>query len=108
MVQYGLNNFKFEIIEETTNLKECEQYWIDKLNTSYNSIRAKRTRNERIAQTKKWQKSHYEKYITYTRDYNNKLCLYNGETLTLNALSTRFRRQGISSPTLEAKKYLVQ
>lgn len=39
--------------------------------------------------------------------YDNQLCYYNGETLTLNALSARFKRQGIPHPTLEAKKYLI-
>ena len=40
--------------------------------------------------------------------YNNQLCLYNGETLTLAALSKRFRKAGIPHPTLEAKKYIVK
>ena len=39
--------------------------------------------------------------------YNNQLCLYNGQTITLNALSMRFWRQGISNPVIEAKKYLI-
>ena len=39
--------------------------------------------------------------------YYSQLCFYNGETLTLSALSTRFRRQGIEHPTIEAKKYLL-
>ena len=42
------------------------------------------------------------------RKYNIQLCSYNGETLTLHALSTRFRRAGIDHPTQEAKKYLLQ
>jgi hypothetical protein len=40
--------------------------------------------------------------------YNNQLCLYDGETITLNALSQRFYKQGITHPTLEAKKYLIE
>ena len=40
--------------------------------------------------------------------YNNQLCSYSGETLTLNALSARFYRDGIEHPTKEAKKYLLQ
>ena len=39
--------------------------------------------------------------------YDNQLCFYNGELLTLCALSTRFRKAGIPHPTLEAKKYLL-
>ena len=44
----------------------------------------------------------------YKKKYNNQLCIYNGETLTLNALSIRFMRQGIPHPTQEAKKYLIK
>lgn len=40
------------------------------------------------------------------KKYNNQLCVYNGETLTLDALRTRFQRAGIPHPSLEAKKYL--
>ena len=39
--------------------------------------------------------------------YNNQLCCFNGEILTLHALFQRFWSQGIPNPTLEAKKYLV-
>ena len=42
------------------------------------------------------------------KKYQNQLCNFNGETLTLQALSVRFWRQGIDHPTLEAKKYLIQ
>ena len=48
-----------------------------------------------------------DKRKKYKKEYNNQLCFYNGETLTLNALSKRFLRQGITNPTLEAKKYLI-
>ena len=44
----------------------------------------------------------------YHKEYNNQLCYYNGETLTLSALSKRFWRQGITNPTAEAKKYLIK
>ena len=43
----------------------------------------------------------------YQNKYYNQLCSYNGEALTLNALSARFRRAGIEYPTTEAKKYLL-
>lgn len=39
---------------------------------------------------------------------NNQLCFYSGETLTLNALSARFRKSGIEHPTLEAKRYIIK
>lgn len=41
------------------------------------------------------------------RKYNSQLCCFNGETLTLCALYQRFRKAGISNPTQEAKKYLL-
>lgn len=126
-IKYGLDNFTFEIIEETDNLHEREQYWIDQLNPNYNDKRANGRDIERYKKTKRiYQQS--EKFKEYYRKYrqsekgkennrkcarksmkryNNQLCLYNGETLTLNALAQQFYRAGIEHPTLEAKKYLL-
>ena len=127
MTQYGLDNFLFEIIEETTDLKEREQYWIKQLSPSYNDRYArgwntkrrkeatrrrskewnKIHRDEQLAYKKAYNQTHRDKLLAKMKDYCSRLCLYNGETLTLNALSIRFRRQGIPHPTLEAKKYLI-
>ena len=126
MASYGLDNFTFEIIEKTGNLKEREQYWVDQLKPSYNVRRAKReiedfeeahkqrskawykfNRNERLAYSKAYKCIHREELLTKSKDYCSRLCLYNGETLTLRALSSRFRRQGILHPTLKAKEYLL-
>ena len=49
---------------------------------------------------KEYQKEFYKKH-------NNQLCCYNGEVLTLCALSKRFSRAGIPHPQIEAKKYLL-
>jgi len=143
--QYGLDNFEFEIIEETDNLKEREQYFIDLLNPSYNSNRANGWGFERykeyyntnkdkiLAQKKEYRERNKEKYRVYMKEhmrkyrqsekgkesnrrcarksmkiYNNQLCLYNGETVKLNALAQRFQKQGIPHPVLEAKKYLLR
>ena len=119
MTKYGSNNFTFEIIEETDNRKEREQYWIEQLNPSYNSINAKglnlERRNERCKELiRKYRQSENgkENNRKYARKsmkrYNNQLCLYNGKTLTLNALSQKFYYQGIPHPTQEAKKYLLE
>ena len=58
---------------------------------------------------KEYQKS--DKYKEYQKEfykeYNNQLCSYNGELLTLCALSKRFQRAGIPHPQIEAKKYLL-
>lgn len=105
--QYGLDKFKFEIVEETTNLKEREQYWIDLLKPSYNNYRAfgfDFERHKEYEQSEK-RKEYLKEYI---KEYQNQLCIYNGEKLTLNALSLRFYKAGIEHPKLEAKKYLIK
>ena len=43
----------------------------------------------------------------YYKEYYSQFCYYNGETLTLAALSMRFSKAGIEHSTKEAKKYLV-
>lgn len=142
-IKYGLDNFIFEVIEETDNLKEREQYWIEQLKPSYNSFWAYGHNEERWKETskrwhKEWYKAHldehsakkkayYEAHIEEVlakkkayyeahrdglliknKSYYNRLCLYEGETLTLNALRARFIRQGIPHAALEAKKYLIE
>ena len=96
-IKYGLDNFKFEVIEETVNLREREQYWIDLLKPNYNAIRANGFDIERYRELNRKD----------SKEYGNRLCLYEGETITLNALSLRFHRQGIAHSTLEAKKYIL-
>lgn len=123
MVKFGLSSFLLEIIEETSALKEREQYWMDKLQPKYNNYNAKgldveRQKkahrkaskkycelhpDERKAQCKKYYESHIEK----CKAYNNQLCLYNNELVTLSALRRRLSRRGIPNPTIEAKKFLI-
>ena len=127
MASYGLDNFTFEIIEKTDNLKEREQYYIEQLKPIYNNNWAQGLDIERRKETtrrysKEWRKAHRDRHLAKMKDYNythrdeilvkskdyySRLCLYEGETLTLSALSKRFCRQGIPHPTLEAKKYLI-
>ena len=140
MKKYGLDKFEFQVIEEAEpeQLKEMEQQFIEKLQPTYNSNRAKGRDTERYKETKKeyeksdkrkkckkeYRKTHRDELNKYQREYRktdkfkkhnkeyqdkytNQLCCYNGETITLNALSMRFRRKGIDHPTIEAKKYLV-
>lgn len=108
MASYGLDNFTFEIIEETVDLHNREQYYIEQLKPSYNSKWAKGWNTERYKEIhrrccKEWREIHRDERLAY----NNRLCLYEGETLTLHALTNRFCRQGIPHPRLEAKKYLI-
>ena len=58
---------------------------------------------------KEYQKEYQQsdKYKECQKKYKKQLCLYNGEILTLNALSQRFIKAGIEHPTIEAKKYLL-
>ena len=142
MANYGLDNFTFEIIEETADLRNREQYWIEQLKPSYNNFWAKGWNTERcketrrrykkewneihrdersaygkayrqahrdecLARMKDWHKANRIKHLDRMKAYRNKLCLYEGEILTLNALSARFYRQGIAHAMLEAKKYLL-
>ena len=40
--------------------------------------------------------------------YQNQLCCYNGEVLTLRSLFMRFRRARMPNPYIEAKKYIIK
>ena len=95
MKKYSVDKFELQILEETESerLKETEQQFIETLKPPYNNYNANGLNIERYKDCKK--------------QYNNQLCSYNGETLTLCALSMRFRRADISNPTIEAKKYLL-
>ena len=108
MQKYGIDKFEFEIIAEVEieQLKEKEQQFIETLKPTYNSNRANGWDIERRKETKK-QYNKSDKGKESIRKYNNQLCCYNGETLTLNALRMRFKSQGIDHPVIEAKKYLV-
>ena len=99
MQEYGKDKFEFQVIEEVEedSLKEAEQKFIETLKPTYNSNRANGFDVER-------RKKSNRKAVN---KYQNQLCSYNGETLTLRALSIRFLRKGIIHPVLEAKKYLL-
>ena len=100
MKRYGINKFEFQILAEVEidNLKDKEQQFIEKLQPTYNSNRAKGLDVERYIKTHRKSSNNYE----------SQLCCYNNEVLTLATLSMRFIKAGIEHPTLEAKKYLIQ
>ena len=107
--KYGTDKFVFEVLAEVEpgSLKEIEQQFIEKLKPTYNRYNAKGLNIERHKEYhKEYNKS--DKHKKSSNKYENQLCRYNGETLTLSALRKRFWRQGISNPTAEAKKYLLQ
>ena len=126
MRKYGVDKFAFEILEEVEIdfLKETEQEFIERLNPIYNNRNANgwdterrkkyQEEYEKSDKYKDYQKEYHksdkfkEYQKQYQKEYDSQLCFYNGETLTLNALRKRFKRQGIDHPTIEAKKYLLQ
>ena len=112
MQKYGVDKFVFEILEvvEPEQLKEKEQQFIEILKPTYNDYNAKGWDIERRKEShKEYQKSDKGKESNRKANnkYYNQLCFYNGETLTLGALRTRFKRRGIDHPVIEAKKYLI-
>ena len=116
MRKYGLEKFVFEILEEVEPnfLKEKEQEFIETLKPTYNDRNANGLDTERHKEYKKEYNKEYRKsdkgkesHKESNKKYDNQLCCYNGETLTLCALRTRFQRQGIPHPVIEAKKYLI-
>ena len=113
MQRYGVDKFEFEVLEvvEPEKLKEAEQKFIETLKPAYNNRNANGLNIERCKEAqKKYQKSDKgkESQKKAVNKYNNQLCLYNGETITLHALRERFKRRGIINPTQEAKKYLIK
>ena len=100
MQKYGIDKFDFEILEvvEVKQLKETEQKFIETLKPIYNQMNAKGLDIDKYKESKR----------KACNKYDNQLCSYNGELLTLCALSSRFRRRGIEHPQLEAKKYLLK
>ena len=114
MTQYGRDNFTIEVIEKTDNLREREQYYIEQLKPVYNDRHADGYNIERKKESmgrasRKYHRTHQcsAETLAKKKEYLNRTCLYKGETLTLNALTLRLRRQGIVNPMLEAKKYLL-
>ena len=114
MTQYGRDNFTIEVIEKTDNLREREQYYIEQLKPVYNDRHAdgyniERKKESMRRASRKYHRTHQcsAETLAKKKEYLNRTCLYKGETLTLNALTLRLRRQGIVNPMLEAKKYLL-
>lgn len=115
------NPFTVEF-QMTDNYRQLEQELVEKYNPRYNAVRAYTglgTWNGREAEYKKeWyqkykeeilgqKKQYYEAHKQQKKQYDNQLCRFNGQTLTLCALRERFKRKGIPHPVIEAKKYLM-
>ena len=126
MQKYGTDKFEFQILAEIESgqLKEKEQQFIETLQPTYNNRNAngwdierqkeykkeydKKHKEEIKEYNKEYKETHKDEIKEYKKEYNNQFCFYNGQKLTLCALSSRFRRAGLSNPTQEAKKYLLK
>ena len=113
MQKYGVDKFRFQILCPVMPeyLKQVEQECIELLKPTYNNNNAKGWDVERQKETrKKYQQSEKGKETSRkaSKKYDNQLCSYNGETLTLSTLRMRFQNAGIPHATLEAKKYLKE
>lgn len=86
---------KNEILEKAKRYRESHKEKIKQYRDSHKEER------------KQYYESHKEETLEKAKQEYSQLCSYNGETLTLRALSLRFLRKGIRHPVLEAKKYLV-
>ena len=100
MQKYSIDKFELQILEEVEidSLKEAEQQFIEQYNPTYNNYNAKGLDVKRYIETHRKASNNYE----------NQLCYFNNEVLTLATLSMRFIKAGIPHPTLEAKKYLIR
>ena len=109
MRKYGIDKFEFEILAEVEadKLKETEQQFIELLKPTYNDRNANGWDIERRKEYMKSDKCK-ESHKKSSKKYDNQLCYYNGQTLTLAALKARFSRAGIEHPTKEAKKYIIK
>ena len=108
MQKYGVDKFAFEILAEVEvdKMKVTEQQFIETLKPTYNDRNANGWNIERYKKYRQSEKGKKSRRKARNK-YENQLCIYNDETLTLNALRKRFERMGIPHPVIEAKKYLI-
>lgn len=103
-----LQNNQFTVeFQLTDDYHKLEQKLIEEYHPIYNSNRANTGLGTRKGRNAEYAKEYYQKYREEKKQYDNQQCLYNGKTLSLSALRTRFRRHGIEHPTIEARKYLI-
>lgn len=104
------NTFIVEI-QLDADYRQLEQKLIEQYHPKYNILRANTGLGAKKGREAEYGRERYQKYkeeiLDQKKQYHNQLCLFNGEILTLSALSMRFKRKCIDHPTLEAKKYLI-
>lgn len=127
MQKYGMENFKFRVIQEVEpdKIAEVKQKLIDELHPTYNDYNAKGHNIERYKATlreyerrhpqdrservkKHWNTGKGKKSnAKHCKKYLSQKCFYEGEYITLNALAQKLRKIGFSNPYKEARKYVV-
>lgn len=110
--KYGVGKFRFQILAPVMEecLKQVEQEFIEMLKPTYNNMRANGQDVERYKEVyMEYKQSDKGKEVhkKANRKYYSQYCFYKGETLTLKALSHRFKKAGIVHSDIEAKKYLL-
>lgn len=96
----------------TNDYRQLEQALVEQYHPKYNAIRAYTGLGASKGREAEYDKEYKEKYkeevLEQKKQYYNQLCFYNGETITLNALRQRLKRQEFDHPQIEAKKYLIK
>lgn len=107
---YNNYNAKGVDIERKKETKRKADKEYKKSNKGKESLKKAQNKYNKSEKGKEYQKKYNksDKRKRYLNEYQNQLCFYNGETLTLGALSKRFSKRGIDHPQIEAKKYLIK
>lgn len=115
----------------TDDYKQEEQKLIEQYQPKFNLKRAlaglKNKRFDSVEYNREWREKYKEEYKQKKKQYyeehkseilekakqkgehyRNRLCNYNGEILTFEALRSRLRYKGVEHPNIEAKKYLIE
>ena len=102
-----INTFTVEF-QLTDDYRQLEQELVERYNPRYNSHRAYTGLGASKGREAEYDKQYKKKYKEEIKQYNNQLCYFNNEVLTLCALQMRFGKQGIQHPQIEAKRYLIR
>lgn len=104
---YGKDNFTFEVLEESNNIKELEQQYIDYFCPTYNIGTAK-TKVTSTSYHSNYYSENKDSITKYKKNYYNHICNYNGEEIPFRALANQFKKLGIPKPFSAARKYIIE
>lgn len=131
--RYYVENKEWLYSQKTAYMEEHKEYYAEYHKKHYqehkeeyskrNKLNYEKNKEHNKARMKEYFKTYTETHAEQLRqkanEYNHthkeerkqyyeRLCCYNGETLTLRALILRFRRRNIENPTEVAKQYLIK